>query len=42
MAKKSSKNSLERNRARAGYTFIAHWVIGIILFFFTRAMYEFS
>lgn len=33
MAKKSSKNSLERNRARAGYTFIAHWVLGIILFF---------
>lgn len=33
MAKKSTKNSLERNRARAGYTFIAHWVLGLILFF---------
>lgn len=33
MAKKSTKNSLERNRAKAGYTFIAHWVIGLLLFF---------
>ena len=33
MAKKSSRNSLERNRARAGYTFVAHWILGIILFF---------
>ncbi len=33
MAKINSKNSLERNRARAGYTFIAHWVLGLLLFF---------
>jgi len=33
MAKKTNKSSLERNRARAGYTFIAHWVLGLILFF---------
>lgn len=33
MAKKGSKNSLERVRNRAGYTFVAHWVIGLLMFF---------
>lgn len=32
MAKKRVK-SLERVRNRAGYTFVAHWAIGLILFF---------
>ena len=32
MAKKSVR-SLERVRNRAGYTFVAHWALGLILFF---------
>lgn len=33
MLKKASKNSLQRIRSRYGYTFVAHWIIGLILFF---------
>jgi ABC-type sugar transport system permease subunit len=33
MSKKTSKSSLEKIRRRYGYTFVAHWVIGLILFF---------
>lgn len=33
MAKKRSVKSLEAKRKRAGYTFVAHWVIGLIVFF---------
>lgn len=33
MSKKSSKFSLEKIRRRYGYTFVTHWVIGLILFF---------
>ena len=32
MAKKNIK-SLERVRNRAGYTFVAHWALGLLLFF---------
>ena len=33
MAKKIKKGGLEAVRNRAGYTFVAHWVLGLILFF---------
>lgn len=33
MSKKGSGKSLEAKRRRAGYTFVAHWVIGLIMFF---------
>lgn len=33
MSKKSSKSSLESVRRRYGYTFVAHWVVGLVLFF---------
>lgn len=33
MAKKSVKRSVEKARTRIGYTFVAHWLIGLLLFF---------
>lgn len=33
MAKKRSRTGLAKKRSRAGYTFVAHWVIGLIMFF---------
>ena len=33
MAKKRSGVSLAAKRRRAGYTFVAHWVIGLVIFF---------
>lgn len=33
MAKRRPKKTLGSKRRRAGYTFVAHWVIGLILFF---------
>ena len=33
MKKRRSGKSLEAKRRRAGYTFVVHWVIGLILFF---------
>ena len=45
MAKKHS-SSLERVRNRAGYTFVAHWIVGLFLFFvvplFNSILYAFS
>ena len=33
MSKQPSKKGLESKRMRYGYTFVAHWVLGLILFF---------
>lgn len=33
MSKGKSKISLERKRTRAGYTFVAHWALGLCMFF---------
>lgn len=33
MAKSTVKKSLERTRTRVGYTFVIHWLIGLICFF---------
>lgn len=33
MKSSNRKMSLERRRARSGYTFIAHWALGLLLFF---------
>lgn len=33
MKKKSGKSGLESKRMRYGYTFVAHWALGLILFF---------
>lgn len=33
MAKKSVKRSLERTRMRVGYTFVIHWLFGLLWFF---------
>ncbi len=45
MAKKRV-NSLEKVRNRAGYTFVAHWILGLLLFFViplvTSVFYAFS
>ncbi len=33
MRKKSKSNGLEATRNRVGYTFLIHWIVGLILFF---------
>lgn len=46
MVLKKKKSSLEAVRQRYGYTFVAHWAIGLIMFFivplFSSVLYAFS